>query len=137
VACPNCGLVSPPKSGRCDCGYDFSTRQAAKQDREHAPGRWPGEAEALKRPNPLLKVAAVVSSGLLLSAFIGYHSGAFNELLGIDEQPAPPIMGGSKSIGGTAIVLPSPDTSGAKPPSTSEQFKHSPGYRERGASHDR
>ena len=22
--CPRCGLLNPPKAGRCDCGYDFT-----------------------------------------------------------------------------------------------------------------
>src|SRR5437867_7937692 len=25
--CPKCGLVNPPDTRRCDCGYDFETRQ--------------------------------------------------------------------------------------------------------------
>jgi len=25
--CPKCGLVNPPEALRCDCGYDFATRQ--------------------------------------------------------------------------------------------------------------
>ncbi len=24
--CPNCKLVNPPNTTRCDCGYDFQTR---------------------------------------------------------------------------------------------------------------
>jgi hypothetical protein len=25
--CPKCGLLNPPEAGRCDCGYDFVTRE--------------------------------------------------------------------------------------------------------------
>src|SRR5207249_1013224 len=25
--CPKCGLVNPPEAQRCDCGYDFTSRQ--------------------------------------------------------------------------------------------------------------
>jgi uncharacterized RDD family membrane protein YckC len=28
--CPKCGLINPPTSQRCDCGYDFDTRTYAK-----------------------------------------------------------------------------------------------------------
>jgi hypothetical protein len=26
MECPNCGLLNPPTSERCDCGFDFSSR---------------------------------------------------------------------------------------------------------------
>ena len=32
--CPKCGLVNPPESQSCDCGYD---KVARKMDRERAP----------------------------------------------------------------------------------------------------
>lgn len=25
--CPRCGLINPPDAQRCDCGWDFVTRQ--------------------------------------------------------------------------------------------------------------
>ena len=25
--CPKCGLINPPSAQRCDCGYDFLSRQ--------------------------------------------------------------------------------------------------------------
>ena len=25
--CPRCGLINPPEAQRCDCGYDFASRQ--------------------------------------------------------------------------------------------------------------
>src|SRR5262245_14130048 len=25
--CPKCGMVNPPEAQRCDCGYDFASRQ--------------------------------------------------------------------------------------------------------------
>src|SRR4051812_46683345 len=25
--CPKCGLINPPSAQRCDCGYDFVSRQ--------------------------------------------------------------------------------------------------------------
>jgi hypothetical protein len=31
MECPFCGLINPPKSSRCDCGYDFDTRAGGRQ----------------------------------------------------------------------------------------------------------
>ena len=28
--CPNCKLVNPPEAERCDCGFDFKTREMKK-----------------------------------------------------------------------------------------------------------
>jgi hypothetical protein len=30
MKCPDCGLFNPPEALRCDCGYDFTTRQSKK-----------------------------------------------------------------------------------------------------------
>ena len=29
VNCPNCNLVNPDTAARCDCGYDFTTKEMA------------------------------------------------------------------------------------------------------------
>jgi hypothetical protein len=63
----------------------------------------------MKQPGTLLKVAAVVSSMLLLGGFVGCRSGAFNRLRETNsptaQQPStekqdaePTIMPGTKSI---------------------------------------
>jgi hypothetical protein len=81
---------------------------------------------AVKQPNPLLKLAAVISSVLLAGGFVAYRAGAFNSLMEpspqpadsessptsavgdepTGEQPALTIMPGSKSaiIGGPTLV---------------------------------
>lgn len=28
--CPRCGMVNPPEALRCDCGYDFASKQLKK-----------------------------------------------------------------------------------------------------------
>jgi hypothetical protein len=45
----------------------------------------------MKTSSPLLKVAAILSSVLLVSGFLAYRAGAFNRLFG------PSMMGSSKS----------------------------------------
>jgi hypothetical protein len=60
----------------------------------------------VKQPHALLKLAAVVSSVLLVGGFVSYRAGAFTGLMETGEQPAEPasspdpeknLMGGSKS----------------------------------------
>jgi hypothetical protein len=41
----------------------------------------------MKQPNVLLKLAAVVSSLLLVGGFVSYRAGAFNWLLGTSARP--------------------------------------------------
>jgi hypothetical protein len=48
----------------------------------------------MRRPHLLLRVATVVSSILLVAAFISYRAGAFDGLLGTSARRAA-IMGGS------------------------------------------
>ena len=50
----------------------------------------------MRKPHLLLRVATVVSSILLVAAFISYRAGVFNGLLGTPATGAT-IMGGSKS----------------------------------------
>jgi len=63
----------------------------------------------MSRARPFLKVAAVVSSVLLVGAFIGCRTGAFRPLAKPEPQPAPTqpapenpptFMSGSKSLNG-------------------------------------
>lgn len=55
VKCPICGLINPPTSGLCDCGYEFATRTLKKPpsgDKKHFPftRAWRKHtAEALRR----------------------------------------------------------------------------------------
>ncbi len=62
----------------------------------------------MKRPDFLLKLAALVSSLLLLGGYVAYQAGAFNWLSGTSAQKAA-IMGSSKSKT-LLIVPPSADT---------------------------
>lgn len=50
--CPNCGLINPPDTQRCDCGFDFGTRQT---ERSYST---PGTRADIKRA----WIAAVVSA---------------------------------------------------------------------------
>jgi hypothetical protein len=50
----------------------------------------------MRKPRLLLQVATVVSSILLVAAFISYRAGAFDGLLGTSAKETT-IMGGSKS----------------------------------------
>lgn len=43
MQCPNCGLINPPESITCDCGYSFGTRQIE----EKAP-----PVQRVSRPTP-------------------------------------------------------------------------------------
>ena len=88
----------------------------------------------MKKPNSLLKLAAVVSSVLLAGGFVSYRAGAFDHFL---ESSAPPadsessptraggneatestIMHGSKSPVYRYVVK--PNTQSAQPPSPSQ-----------------
>jgi hypothetical protein len=87
----------------------------------------------VKKPHVLLKLAAVVSAVLLVGGFVAYSAGAFSWILGNDPRPhqmggskrkeiftpdtapqspsgepnpAATLMGGSKSISVSPLVLP-------------------------------
>ncbi len=49
--CPKCGLVNPPGAQRCDCGYDFVTRQVER---------------SYLTSGPLPKVAGIGVAGAIL-----------------------------------------------------------------------
>jgi hypothetical protein len=58
----------------------------------------------MSQPNSLVKLAAIASSVLLLSGFVGYRAGAFQWLTAVGEivpeekaEPAPTTMYGSKA----------------------------------------
>jgi len=46
-SCPNCGLLNPPDSRRCDCGYDFADQQVVRQAGRQVDPAWFGSVTVL------------------------------------------------------------------------------------------
>jgi hypothetical protein len=42
LTCPRCGLISPDKSMRCDCGFNLIANDRSSIPKDHA--RWRGQA---------------------------------------------------------------------------------------------
>jgi hypothetical protein len=53
----------------------------------------------MKRPSPLFKVTAIVSSALLFAGLVAYRAGAFDPLLASDVQAADPDPAGITEAG--------------------------------------
>ena len=54
--CPECGLINPPGTSHCDCGYDFVAR---KMPRDATPGMAVQPTGRLRLPMALVRVSAV------------------------------------------------------------------------------
>jgi hypothetical protein len=53
--CPKCGLVNPPTAQRCDCGWDFVSRQ---------------QEQSYLEPKHRAQLAAGIGGGALVLSYI-------------------------------------------------------------------
>lgn len=68
MECPNCGLVCPPESQRCDCGYDFLANSVG--DTYLPAATQPLDPEALSRVYSLLALDVAASVVTVVAAVV-------------------------------------------------------------------
>jgi hypothetical protein len=93
MKCPNCGLLSPVESRRCECGYDFEAKSLNLSDADRA--RIAEIANTRLTTWVVLVVAAVITLGILIyAAQPGEQSAALGwAILAFSIWPLSPYAG--------------------------------------------
>ncbi len=80
VNCPNCNLVNPDTAARCDCGYDFTTKEMAVSYLHGNQGDSAPPHE-IKRTSVLLVILfVIITAGIYYPAWFLTRRKALNKL---------------------------------------------------------